>query len=165
MVAQHAMNEEAAVKEDVDVTAQSPLAKVDFKNKKTIGIIVAIVAVIIVIAIVVFTGQGKTDVGNGYELTNQKIAKDEVGLTQIEGNIKNTNPYAGSFFIGWDLYDKDGKLIGYAIASTDDLEPDEVARFEAVTIGSDIDAEDPLAFEDNIASFELSEANFSRRGN
>ena len=123
------------------------LNKVDFKNKKVIGAIVAVVAVIIVIAEAMFLTQGKTDSGDGYVLSGQKLEIVD-GMKTITGTIKNTSGHEESFMVTWKVFDASGNELGQAMGATDSIPNGGSAPIEGILL-TDLDDEDA------VSSFEL----------
>lgn len=123
------------------------LNKVDFKNKKVIAAIVAVVVVVVVIAAAMFLTQGKTDTGDGYVLSNQKIETID-GLKTITGTIKNTSGHEESFMVTWKVLDASGNELGQAMGATDSIPNGGSAPIEGILL-TDLDDEDA------VSSFEL----------
>lgn len=136
----------AAANDNLD-SLEFKLKKVDFKNKKVIAAIVAVVVVAIVIAAAMFLMQGKTDTGDGYVLSNQKIGVVD-GLKTITSTVKNTSGHEESFMITWKVLDSAGNELGQAMGVAENVPDGGSAPVEGILL-TDLDDEDA------VASFEL----------
>lgn len=98
--------------------------------------------------------QGKTDSGEGYEISNQRIEESD-GLPVIAGTAKNTSGQTETLMIAWKLYDENGGEIGTALATAEDLADGSSADFEGLA----------LADFESIKSFELDNVVFLKAEN
>lgn len=128
------------------------LDKIDFKNRKFLIAIVAVVVFGVAIAAFVLFGQGKTDTGDGYVLSNQKIETVD-GVKAITGVIENTCGHEETFMITWSVFDADGNEIGSSMATTEDLADGASARVVGVFLPGDNSS--VLSFDERASSFEL----------
>ena len=132
--------------------SETALDKVDFKSRKAIVAIVAAIIVVAVVAAFVLLNQGKTDTGDGYVLSNQKIETVD-GSKTVTGTIKNTCGREETFMITWTVFDADGNEIGSAMAAAGDLADGASTRVRGVYLpGDDYDV---WSFDEKASSFEL----------
>ena len=131
---------------------QTALNKFNFKNK---GFVIAVVAVVVVVAAAVafiLLGQGRSDSGDGYVLSNQKLETVD-GSRCITGSVKNTSGHEETFVIRWKLFDSDGEQVGSSMAFAEDVPDGASAPVEGLLLPNDTD--DTLEIDGMVESFEL----------
>lgn len=128
-------------------------------RKKAFGIIIAVIIIAIIVALLFLGSQGKTDSGDGYKITDQKIETID-SLPYITGRVNNTCGRKETIAMTWHLYNSSGTEIGTALGAAENIDAGETADFKAIVILNDINA-DPS----EIASFELSGVTFLKQEN
>ncbi len=106
---------------------------------------------------------GKTDTGDGYEISNQALTKGENDLDYLHAVVKNTCGRTETLLMGWDLFDKDGNKIGTALGGAEELPDGETAEVEAIVMPDDSDMIGEMS--EHVASFELSGVYFMKEEN
>lgn len=131
------------------------LDKIDFKNRKFLIAIVAVVVIGIAIAAFVLLGQGKTDTGDGYVLSNQKIETVD-GYKTVTATIKNTSGHVETFMVNWNVFDSNGERTGGVMGLSEELPDGGSARIEGLYLpDSEYSKYDVLSRGEEIDSFEL----------
>lgn len=131
---------------------QTALNKFNLKNK---GFVIAVVAVIVVVATVIafiLLGQGRSDSGDGYVLSNQKLETVD-GSRCITGTVKNTSGHEETFVVGWKLFDSGGKQVGSSMAFAEDVPDGASAPVKGLLLPDD--ANDISEIDGMVKSFEL----------
>lgn len=108
-------------------------AKPPMNKRKKITIIAACVlgALLLVIGIAFLsTPKGVTDIGEGYEISGQRIAYSE-GAFYIKGTAKNTTGHDEAFTMNWKVYNSDDEEIGQATVTTNPLADGQSEEFQA----------------------------------
>ena len=103
---------------------------------------------------------GKTDTGNGYEISNQAMARDENDLDCLHARVKNTCGRTETLMISWDLFDKNGNKIGTALGVAEDLPDGQTIEIDAVTMPDDTSMVGEM--DKHVESFELTSVSFMK---
>lgn len=121
------------VSETEDVASIAAITKGLSSNKHLKWILAAVVLVIVVAIGILLLNQGQTDIGDGYEITNQKLVEE--GLTgHINGTVKNTSGRTETLLMSWTLFDSHNNEVGTAVAMAENLPNQESEDFEAVFV-------------------------------
>lgn len=135
--------------------SEAALDKIDFKNRKFLIAIVAVVVIGAAIALFMLLGQGKTDTGDGWVLSNQKIETVE-GYKTVTAQIKNTSGHVEVFMVNWNVFDASGEQTGTVMGLSEELPDGSSARIEGVYLpDSEYSKYDILSHGEEINSFEL----------
>lgn len=105
-------------------------------------ILSVILACVVALGLAGLTGcvGGKTDVGDGYEISNQRIGAEEgSSLSYIQCTVKNTCGREETFLVTFDLFDKNGTKIGTAFGNAEDVPDGQAADLNALIIPDDMD--------------------------
>ncbi len=113
-----------------DITSISSIAKGLALNKHLKWILAVIALVLVIVIGFVFLNQGQTKIGDGYEITNQKLVQGDP-ISHITGTVKNTCGRTETLLISWTLYDSNKNKIGTAFAAVSDLPDGASEDFEA----------------------------------
>ena len=146
-----------------DITSLKSFKKPDLKDKKTLGIVAGLIVLLVVIVVVVFASQGKTDSGEGYEISNQRIETID-GYTGITAKAKNTCGRTETLFVTWNLYDSSGGKIGTAMGVVEDIADGQTKDLKGILLPSNGEL-DNSKFADQVKSFELDEVTFLKAEN
>ena len=115
----------------------------------------AVVVIGIAIAAFVLLGQGKTDTGEGYVLSNQKIETVD-GYKTVTATIKNTSGHVETFMVNWNVFDSNGERTGGVMGLSEELPDGGSARIEGLYLpDSEYSKYDVLSRGEEIDSFEL----------
>lgn len=115
----------------------------------------AVVVFGIAIAAFVLLGQGKTDTGDGYVLSNQKIETVD-GYKTVTATIKNTSGHVETFMVNWNVFDSNGERTGGVMGLSEELPDGGSARIEGLYLpDSEYSKYDVLSRGEEIDSFEL----------
>ena len=101
--------------------------------RKRIGIFIIPIAVLATIALLLVGCGGKTDKGDGYEISNQtmKVDTGDEANVVIKGTFTNTKSETETPIIVWSINDKDGKRLAFASYTAENLAAGSSVDFEA----------------------------------
>lgn len=102
------------------------------KRKKIIIIASSVIGALLLVTLIAVLSapKGKTDIGEGYEISGQRIAFTQ-GVYVIKGVAKNTTDHADAFTMTWKVFDKDEQEIGQAQITTGLIKSGESQEFQA----------------------------------
>ena len=121
-------------------TPHAPVAKKSGKVKIAVGVGVIALVVIAIAVGMFFINQPKKEVGDGYEIVYEGITESEQLGSCLSGTVKNTSGEdSETISMSWEVYDKNGAIIGMAIAMVDDVPSGAEKHFEAAFLFNDLD--------------------------
>lgn len=145
--------------------SETAIDKVNFKGRKAIFAIVALIVIVAVIAAFLLLNQGKTDNGDGYVLSNQKIESVD-GSKTVTAVIKNTSGHDETFMVNWVVFDADGEQTRTVMGITEEIPDGGSARVEGLYLpDSDYSKYDILSNGEEINSFELDGVGLMKEAN
>lgn len=147
-----------------DVTSISAITKGLSSNKHLKWVLAAVALILVVVVGLMFLNQGQSDIGDGYEVTNQKLVQED-SIGRITGTVKNTCGRTETLMMTWTLYDADGNEVGTAMAAVEDL-PDQASEdFEAFLMVDDGKAAEDTPEDSIVTSFKLDDVFFMKAEN
>lgn len=147
-----------------DVTSIAAIAKGLTSNKHLKWLLAAVALMLVVVVGFVFLNQGQTSIGDGYEVANQKLVRED-SIGHITGIVKNTCGRTETLMMTWTLYDADNNEVGTAMAVVENL-PDQASEgFEAFLMVDDGKTAGGASGDDIVTSFKLKDVLFMKAEN